>query len=268
MTYTGSVAKLLELGGDDMMLGDVWNGHNYAVEFDLNDADLPQLRQMAMDEALINANPDTQAEAWAPIHALRAIGFIGTEAATQTLLDFLHELRRYDFISEDISETFSVIGPTAIPHLSAYLADTERDEMHRSDASYALAALGHRYPDARPKIVKILTAQLEHYTENGSDLNTTIIGILTDWQVTETLSLIETAYREGHVEEFFMDWEDVQVGMGLKDSRDTPAPRMLTQPNFNPLLDDLQEQAERDSVESPQNPDQETDANNVHGQEG
>lgn len=232
--YTGSVAKLLEIDAQGLLLGEIDPEFNYVEHFGLTNADVPQLRTMAMDEALISIENYDDPRAWAPIHALRALGFLGTQDAINTLVDFLHELRRYDDIIEDISGAFATIGAPAIPSLQTYLADTKRDQLHRSDAVYALTDIGNKKPETQTQIAELLTNQLKHYETNGRDLNATIISTLADWQVYEALPIIEAAYEANVVEGFFIDWEDVQVIMGLKESRDTPAARMLEPPVFTP----------------------------------
>ena len=189
---------------------------------------VPDLIRLATDRELIWADLEGL-EVWAPIHAWRALGQLRAEAAIEPLMRLFHELEddelsgSYDWIMEEMPEVYGLIGPAAIPALTAYLADESHGLYPRTTALNCLEKIGKEHPDTRAECVAILTRQLEQFDKNDPELNAFLIGSLIGLKAVEVASVIERAFVGGRVDEFIAGvWEDVQVELGLKVARDRP----------------------------------------------
>jgi len=94
-----------------------------------------------------------------------------------------------------------------------------------------LTKIGNKYPDARQACIIELNKQLELYQENAYEFNASLIGALTDLKAIESIDLIKQAFDADRVDEFGVDWDDVQVAFGLKE----PEPLEIN-PNFGDFL--------------------------------
>jgi hypothetical protein len=123
---------------------------------------VPDLIRMTTDDDLLWADSESL-EVWAPIHAWRALGQLRAEAAIEPLLTLFDALDAEDWILEEMPEVYALIGPAAIPALTAYLADTSHLLFSRVAASGCLQHIGAAHPEARAECVAAITYQL-----NGS----------------------------------------------------------------------------------------------------
>jgi hypothetical protein len=122
-SYPPPVDRLLTYGEADVVEADDWP--NY-LELGLGPEHIPDLIRMATDEKLNKADPDSL-ESWAPIHAWRALGQLRAEAAIEPLLALFDKLEDSEWVAEELPEVLGMIGPAALPALSAYMADRSLD---------------------------------------------------------------------------------------------------------------------------------------------
>ncbi len=217
--YSPPVNRLLTLG--DVRGQREW--HDYQ-QYGLGREHIPDLIRMATDPDLNWADPDS-AEVWAPLHAWRALGQLHAEEAVGPLLGLLEELEDSDWFNEDLPEVFSLIGPAAIPALTAYLAEGRHGLWPRVTVARCLERIGADHPEVRGACVAALTRPLEAFRRNDPILNANVVLALTNLRATEALPLIERAFAADAVDLTLMgDWEDVQIEFGLKAERDTPRP--------------------------------------------
>ncbi len=210
--YKKPVDVLLTLGDARDSLGK-WPDYS---EYGIGAEHIPDLIRMATDPELNWADSDSL-EVWAPIYAWRALGQLQAEEAIEPLLTLFHELEDSDWVGEELPRVYGMIGPTAIPALTAYLADTSRGISPRISAAHALAEIGMSHAEAEEACIAALTQQLEAFRKNDRELNGFLISYLVDLQAIETAPLMQRAYAAGRVDEIVMgDWEDVQVALGLK----------------------------------------------------
>ncbi|MDB6125740.1 MAG: lyase HEAT-like repeat protein [Pedosphaera sp.] len=225
-TYEPPVAKLLTLGETSLSLE--WP-RDFSREF--NSEHVPSLISMALDEQLHTASATSKA-LWAPVHAWRILGHLRAESAIVPLLHLLRRIDEFDDdrVAEELPRVFGMIGPAAIPHLAAYLADPDHGEWARAAAANALDDIGQNHPLVRAECVATVGAQLERFHDNSPTLNGLLVASLLDLKAVEAAPVIQRAFATEQVDESVVgDWEDVQIELGLKTQREHPRkPNALT----------------------------------------
>ncbi len=218
-TYTSPVAKLLSLGKPESVLPENWP--NY-LELGLGPEHIPELIHMATDLELRGPESEEKSEDedpdfWAPVHAIRALGQLHAEAAAEPLVTLLAELKDDEWMLEELPSVFGMIGPVAIPALTAYLADSSHEMYSRSYASNGLIEIVDRYPERREECIAAISKTLEAFEDNDYELNAFLIGDLTRLKAVETLPLIERAFEADRVDEFIINLDYVLEEFGLKE---------------------------------------------------
>jgi len=223
-TYTSPVDKLLTLGKPESTAPDNWP--NY-LELGLGPQHIPELISMATDPVFRSLEAEKESEEddpdyWAPLHAIRALGQLHAETAVEPLANLLVVLEDDEWMLEELPKVFGMIGPTAIPALSAYLSDASHDVYSRAYASNGFIAVAKRYPESREECIAAISKQLEAFEENDYELNAFIITDLMQLEAVETLPLIERAFKADRVDDFIVDLDDVLVEFGLKEREEIP----------------------------------------------
>ena len=226
MTYTSPVDKLLTLGKPESSSPEKWP--NY-LELGLGPEHIPELIRMATDPEFRGPKAQEESEEddpdfWSPLHAIRALGQLHAEAAIEPLVNMLPEVINDDWIQEELPQVFVLIGPPAIPALSAYLTDSSNDMYSRGSAAENLETIGRRYPESRSECISIISKQLEKFEENDYELNAFLIATLSRLKAVETLPLIELAFEADRVDDFVIDLDDVLVSFGLKEREIVESP--------------------------------------------
>jgi hypothetical protein len=227
-TYTSPVDKLLALGEAEPVVPDAWP--NY-LELGLGPEHIPDLIRMATDHEMrtieSEEGEEDEPEFWAPIHAIRALGQLHAEVASEPLVHLLAELEDDEWMLEELPSVYGLIGPAAIPALAAYLADSSNEMYSRSYAANGLEEIGERHPESRSEAIAAITRQLEAFEENDFELNAFLIANLAHLKAVEALPLIERAFAADRVDEFVIDLDDVLVHFGLKEREEVPIPGLL-----------------------------------------
>ena len=225
-SYAPPLDRLLKLGRPP---GDATSVDCAALG--LERAHIPELIRMATD-AELNGEPTDSPIAYAPIHAWRALGQLRAEEAIVPLLGLLRRIDedQDDWVGEDLPEMLAEIGPAAIPAVTEYLADASHGEWARVAATSALESIVKLHPDSRTDCVARLSAQLARFDEQSQELNASLVLSLVKTRAVEALAEIERAFASGRVDESVNgDWEDAQIELGLKTTREHPAkPNRLT----------------------------------------
>ncbi|HEV3120464.1 MAG TPA: hypothetical protein VGY53_01110 [Isosphaeraceae bacterium] len=176
--------------------GDPWNGSwpNYrqlGIGFDHVD----ELIRIATDGALATAAFDST-EAWAPLHAWRALGQLRAGPAVEPLLDLLTDCagRDDDWGLEELPVVFGMIGPAALPALADYLSDASRPLHARIAVTTALECMAHEHPPARPRCIELLTGLLRVMDWIDPALNGYLASALLDLEAWEPALMLEEAF--------------------------------------------------------------------------
>jgi len=215
------------------------------LQFGIRPEHLPDLLAMITDESLGNGDPDSP-EAWASLHAWRAIGQLRLTEAIEPLVGLLDELEDWDFFREEAPDIFGMIGPAALPALATFFRDPSHLLYARVVAGNAIAMIGRMHPETRGQCIAILVECLAAYEENEPDFNAMVSSMLLDLEAVEALPAIKRVYDADAVDVAHLgDWEDVELSFGVRTQRDTPRPHYnLFQPP-DPLLEEIIADEER-----------------------
>lgn len=237
--YHSPVDQLLTMGETDPTGHDKWPDY---LALGIGREHIPELFRMANDEALNEIGKVEGPEDWASIHAVRALGQLRDESTIGGLVELLTTQADHEWIQEELPEAFAMIGPAAIPALSAYLADSSHEMYARSYAANGLAAIAKEHSESRDASIEAIAKALEQFSDNEPEFNAFLIGDLAQLKATEKLPLIEQAFEAGKVDTFIYTLNDVLVFMGLKEDVELPLPSEnfpLTQPERSPASIDL-----------------------------
>lgn len=168
---------------------------------------------------------DSEPEAWAPMHAWRALGQFRAVEAIPALLELPDLIDDYDaeIIQEELPQVFASIGPAAIPALTDYLNNPEHDMWALLCAAEGLTQIAKQHPQSRAEIVNTISNALRNFSEQDATYNAFLAGYLKDLKAVEAAPLVEEAFQADQIDEtVFGDWEDYQVNVGLLEKRLTP----------------------------------------------
>jgi hypothetical protein len=234
--YADPVRRLLTLGETHEFNPEKWP--HYPARFGLGHEHVPELIRMACDLELHGNNID-DAPAWAPTHAWRTLAQLRAEEAIEPLLTLRKTLPEHDSVCEDVPLVLSMIGPVAIPPLTAFIADQLQDQNGVASAGIdALRRIAIRHPEKRDECVGILTGMLERHAETDPTVNGFIVAALLNLKGVESINAMRAAFDADSVDiSIAGDKEDVEIELGLREKRDTPKPR------YQPLLEMLMAQS-------------------------
>ncbi|HTL30031.1 MAG TPA: hypothetical protein VL282_12450 [Tepidisphaeraceae bacterium] len=171
--------------------------------------------------------PQDDPGGWAPIHARRALGMLGIEAAIEPLLSMLSRIddEQDEWIGEEVPEIFARLGPVAVDPLIGYLKDLKHKQWARVATINALGKIARKYPEQRALIVAELGSVLTDYRSDGVTVNTFIIMELADLRAREHANLVSEVVRSGRTDPMAFDWDDICVPLGLPAKNNRPSAR-------------------------------------------
>ncbi|MBA2391875.1 MAG: hypothetical protein H0V70_03930 [Ktedonobacteraceae bacterium] len=210
--YTPPVDQLLTYGEAEGSNPTDWP--NY-LELGIGPEHVPNLIRMMGDKELSNEDADGQ-QIWAPLHAWRTLGQLRAETAIEAIIKTQETSEDTDWALTEIPYVLGMIGPAALPALTARLTDISYDDEQRFSIIGDIEKIGNQWPEARDTCVEILTKQLELFEENDPETNGFLILALIDLHATEAAPLVERAYAARSVDPMVVgDWNDAQVEFGL-----------------------------------------------------
>ena len=202
----------------------------YSAEFGIGHEHVGALIGIACDSALHHGDPDSSA-VWAPVHAWRALGQLRAEAAVEPLLALLKALEHDEAADLEVPVVLGMIGPAAIPHIAGFLSDRATPTSPIATAISGLREIAARYPDCRRECIGILVRTLDPQADSDETINGFAVSALIDLRAVEAIDTIRDAFRRNAVElSIAGDVEDVEIELGLRDRRATPAPRCTLLP--------------------------------------
>ena len=220
--YAGPVQRLLTIGETRNCGPAEWP--DFAVEFGLGREHIAELSRLACDRALNRGDPDSR-EVWAPLHAWRALGQLQAEASVAPLLAFLKTAEGDEAVGEEFPKVFGMIGRPAIPHIARFLSDLSNPTFPVATAIEGLKEIAERHPDCRAECVGILARTLQQHADADGSINGFAVSALIDLAAVEVIDAMREAFRRNSVDiSIAGDEEDVEIALGLRDYRSTPAP--------------------------------------------
>jgi len=188
--YADPVGRLLTIGETGSYDPARWP--DYVVNFGLAREHVAALACMVCDAALNRADTDSS-EVWAPMHAWRALGQLGVQEAVEPLLDFLRTSENDDAVSEELPVVFGMIGPSAVPHIAAFLSDRSNPTSPVATAMAGLRAIVARHPECRDDCVGILARVLEPHAASDPSTNGFAVWTLIDLAAVEAIDAMRGA---------------------------------------------------------------------------
>ena len=203
---------------------------DYSAEFGIGYEHVGALIGIACDSALHHGDPDSSA-VWAPMHAWRALGQLRAEASVEPLLALLKALEYDDAVDLEVPVVLGMIGPAAIPHIAGFVSNRANPASSVATAISGLREIVARYPDCRRQCIGILVRMLLPHADTDQTINGFAVSALIDLHAVEVIDTIRDAFRRNAVElSIAGDVEDVEIELGLRERRATPAPRYTLVP--------------------------------------
>lgn len=226
--YAAPVRRLLTIGEPRSYDPAEWP--DYCARFALGREHTGGLMRMACDAALHQAD-STSSEMWAPMHAWRALGQIRAEESVVPLLAFLRTAEDDEAATEELPAVFGMIGQAAILPLSEFLSARSNPGSAVSTAIFGIKEVAARYPECRAECLGILVRMLEPQAEVDPLIGGFAVSALIDLGAVEAIDVIRDAFRRNAVDiSIAGDAEDVEIALGLRSRRATPAPKYMVLP--------------------------------------
>ena len=220
--YADPVGQLLTVGEVESYDAAKWP--DYVAEFDFGREDVAALACMVCDVALRQLDADSS-EVWAPVHAWRALGQLGAQEAVAPLLAFLKTTENDEAVNEELPVVFGMIGPAAVPCIAAFLSDRSNAISPAATAMAGLREIVARHPECRDECVAILARVLEPHAASDPSINGFAVWALIDLAAVESIDAMRGAFRRKAVDLSLVgDEEDVEIALGFRERRATPAP--------------------------------------------
>jgi hypothetical protein len=225
VSYPAPVDQLLTLGEPE---DKDWPDYR---ALGISDEHVPALIELLLDERIAwpaYTEGEVEAQYSAHLHAWRALGQLGAEAAVEPLLRRLALEGDGDVANDEIPRVLAMIGPAALGPVRDALpgAAAEPQPWTAVSLSQALKEIATAHPQARDEAVAAITSQLQSWRDQDLYINTFLISNLLDLKAVEAAHVIEAALAGRVVDTSVTgDWEDVQVELGLLAERITPLPR-------------------------------------------
>ena len=187
-------------------------------------ADVPELLSLVGDEALHNADQDSD-EVWVPVHAWRVLGQLRAADAVRPLIGLFDRLCDDDWALSELDKVLGMIGEPAIGPLAAYLAEPDHEEFAFTMAVDALAEIALRCPGQRERVLSVYRDYLREPDTDMPALNGLLVGRLLDLKAVELIDEIRRLFALECVDIACAgDLEDVEIELGLRAGRETPPP--------------------------------------------
>lgn len=216
------IQPLLTLAEPDSFHMEDWP--DYVKDYGITSEDEPDLLTLFADEALA-ALPDDRPEAWALLHAWRALGQLRSEAAIAPFIAHFDRLCHHDAALSELCIAVGMIGPAAIPPLAQHFLESDSEEFSRVLALDSLYEVAHQHPSTRDQVLVIYRAYVATLDTALLSLNTLLLGRLMALHATEAIAEIRQLFAMDCIDLTFAgDLEDVEIEMGLRDERETPKP--------------------------------------------
>jgi hypothetical protein len=145
---TDRIQFLLELGEADQR--GAWPDY---LQYGFTEADILALLDLVADEILDEADSESS-EVWAPLHAWRTLGQLGSSQAIVPLLNQFDRLCEDDWALPELPTVMGMLGEPAIEPLAGFLMDTRHKEFARIMALDGLAEIVKRLLDCRERVIR------------------------------------------------------------------------------------------------------------------
>jgi uncharacterized protein len=221
MTSSGTdrIQCLLELGEADR--SGPWPDY---LQYGFSGKDIPALLDLVADQTFDHMDSEST-EVWAPLHAWRTLGQLGSSQAIVPLLNQFDRLCEDDWALPELSTVMGMLSDPAIEPLDDFLNDTRHKEFARVMALDGLAGIARHQPDCRVRIIQSYRDYMSAPDESAYALNGLLIGRLLDLKAIEAIDDIRQLFARDCVDITCAgDLEEVEIELGFRQERTTPKP--------------------------------------------
>ncbi len=224
---------------------------NYLEELRITSEHIPELIQMATDEALNYADSDS-VKVWAPIHAWRCLGFLKAEAAVEPLLSLFTGEEFADWTREEVPWVLGMIGESAIAPVALFLANRKNDDWDRIAMIAVFEHTALLYPELKERCIKRVASQLADFRHNSEEVNAFLVSALVELEAVSKANLIERVYANGEIDDSVCGtWASVQIDLGLAKEEDFDPSELEPEYHWVPPTSRITHKAEPVGLELP-----------------
>lgn len=222
-TYTPAVTQLMSLGKPDLLVEHPWP--DYPALYGLTEGHVPELLAILADESL-DELPEEDVRIWAVVHAWRALGQLGSDAAITQLVEQFERLCEDDVGQGEIPKVLGMIGKSAIPLLEYFWRHADVDEFARAMAMDALAEVVAHHPECRGAVLSIYRRYMQAPDLSAEIINGLLIINLLRLEAKEEIDGIRHMFALGCVDATYAgDLRDVEEELGVPHVEVTPIVR-------------------------------------------
>jgi hypothetical protein len=190
---------------------------------------VPELVRLLNDTSL-NDGTAEEPQAYAPIHAWRALGHFKAAEAVDALIRCLEARQRWEQFDEwsleEIPQVLRAVGPDAITAMVNAVAKPATEPHSAAALAEALAKLAQAHPEQRQGIVARLIEIGERFADRAPEANDGFVVALLDLKAVEAVPLLRRMFHAKAVTaEMVGDWSDVRRDLNLERQPDDPPER-------------------------------------------
>jgi yecA family protein len=199
---------------------------DYLAKYGFTLDDVPALLALFANEEINTLNSD-RPEVWAPLHAWRILGQLGSEDAISPIVQSFDTLHEDDSALSELPGVIGMIGPAAIPVLAEYWRQPGKDEFSYVMAMDALCEIAQQHPSSREQVINIYIDYMDKPDKLADTLNGLLMACLMDLNAIEGIDGIRQLFALNCVDiSCAGDLEDVEIELGFRSRRSTPRPSM------------------------------------------
>ena len=196
-------------------------------QYGIGGDDIDDLLNLVTDGSLHDASSEGN-EVWVPLHAWRALGQLADPRSIEPLIGTFDSLWEDDWALAELPVVVAMLGQNGIRPLTEFLNHHSHAEFARAMAVEALEGIAERQPSVRDQVVAIITEYLDDPDQNAQGFNGCAVNSLITLNAVESIDTLRRLYESGNVDLLACgDIEEVEIELGLRAARSTPAPNFL-----------------------------------------
>lgn len=188
--------------------------------YGINTTHKDELLQLATDEQHLDSEDD---DGWAPMHAFRALLPMADKRVANAFAKLVAERDEDEFIDRFLHPVIFRMMPDIWGSLLSQLEDKETSEFGKISLIHLMKNIAQEHPEHRTLAVQTFCQQLDADNHEPSP-NAFLISGLLDLEAEEAMESITAVFKRDAVDcSIIGDLEDVEIALGLRQERETPA---------------------------------------------
>lgn len=212
--YSPPVAHLLTLGQPQLGVSK-WPDY---LAGGLTREHAPELARLVRDPRYLEVEGDAL---WGSAHAWRALGQLRATETIPDLIAYLVATPDDEWAEQEVPMVVAMMGEDALEPVLAELREAIASGSQVGAWPATLAGIAAENPDLRTRVVNALAGHLAACDDQDSVTNGLLIWALTSLRATEHLPLMQGVVEAGAADLGLGDWEDIEIELGLRETRGT-----------------------------------------------